>query len=120
MRLIARRLALACLLLLPLAARAADQDFTLVNRTGYEIDEVYVSSSASKSWGKDVLGDDVLEDRQSSEIEFPEGTRGCKWDLRVVYSDGDKAEWGGVNLCNVSKVTLFYNRKTDETRAVTE
>lgn len=120
MRSIARRLALGCLLLVPFGAQAADQDFTLVNRTGYDIDQVYVSSSASNSWGKDVLGDDVLEDRRTSNITFPPGTRGCKWDLRVVYSDGDKAEWRGINLCNISKVTLYYNRKNDETRAVTE
>ena len=102
------------------AQAASDQDFTLVNRTGYEIDEVYVSNSASRNWGRDVLGQDVLPNGRQTDILFPAGTRGCDWDIRVVYSDRESAEWRRVNLCSISKVTLYYDRRAGTTRAVAE
>lgn len=103
-----------------IARAASDQDFTLVNSTGFEIDQLFVSPSSSNNWGNDVLGADVLPTGRQTDITFPAGTRPCRWDLKVVYSDGGSATWGNVNLCSISKVTLFYNRQTDTTRAVTE
>ena len=41
-------------------------------------------------------------------------------DLKVKYNDGDEATWQSLNLCNISKVTLFWDRKNEATRAVTE
>jgi hypothetical protein len=112
---------MAAWLAVPVPGQAAsDQDFELINGTGFEIDEVYVSASNNNSWGKDVLGQDVLAFRSSASIVFPKATTGCKWDLRVIYSDRDKSEWRGLNLCSISKVTLFYNRQNGTTRAVTE
>ena len=46
--------------MLPAAASANDADFTLVNKTGYVIDEVYVSPASATKWGNDItvlLGD---------------------------------------------------------------
>ena len=102
------------------AAVAADQDFTLVNSTGFEIDQLFVSPHSSNNWGSDVLGRDVLPTGRQTDITFPPNTRPCAWDLKVVYSDGGSASWMNINLCSISKVTLFYNRQTDVTRAVTE
>jgi hypothetical protein len=116
--LLASALALATGFIAPV--QAADQDFTLVNRTGYQIDEVYVSPSSSNRWGRDVMGQDVLENSARTEINFPDGTRGCNWDLKVIYNDRDTAEWRNLNLCSISRVTLFYDRKSGHTRAETE
>ena len=44
----------------------------------------------------------------------------CKWDMKVKYNDGDTAEWSNLNLCSIDKVTLFWDRKNQTTRAVTE
>ncbi|MBP0491551.1 hypothetical protein [Roseomonas indoligenes] len=122
-----RRLVLPALLaplaLASLAAPAAAQsrlDFSLVNRTGYEINEVYVSSSASSNWGSDVLGQGTLVNGNNADIRFSPGARGCQWDIKVVYTDGDETEWSKVNLCNISRITLFWNRQAGTTRAVTE
>ena len=38
------------------AALAGDADFTLVNRTGYDISEVYISPANKNNWGRDRLG----------------------------------------------------------------
>lgn len=94
------------------------QDFTLVNRTGYDISEVYVSPSKADDWEEDVLGDDILEDGDHATITFSRAGKTCMWDLKVVYSDDDSsAVWHDINLCRVERVTLRYNRKTDTTSA---
>jgi hypothetical protein len=120
-----RRFALAAmtaigLALAGVAQAASDQDFRLINQTGGEINQVFVSRSDNNSWGKDVLGADVLPNGSSTGIVFPAGTQGCGWDLRVIYSDQSKAEWRKINLCSVTNVTLYHDRKTGGTRAVTE
>ncbi len=99
---------------------AGDQDFTLKNKTGYEISEVYVSPSKSAEWEEDVLGQDVLGDGESVEITFSRKTKSCYWDMKVVYTDKTEAIWDGFNLCEVSKIKIYYNAKTDETSATYE
>ncbi|MCA3255391.1 MAG: hypothetical protein INF91_07235 [Alphaproteobacteria bacterium] len=101
---------------LPVLAQGK-QDFTLHNKTGYTINEVYVSPSKSKSWEEDVMGKDVLEDGERVDITFSRKEKTCLWDLKVVYDDGEEAEWDGFDLCETSKIAIRYNRKTGETSA---
>lgn len=102
----------------PSLAAGAKQDFTLVNKTGYDIDQVFVSPSKSGDWEEDVLGKDVLEDGDSWEIKFHRAAKTCKWDLKVVYSDDDSsAVWYDIDLCSVEKITIRYDRKRDKTSA---
>jgi len=101
-------------------AQAANQDFTLVNRTGYTVKHVYVSAANTSSWEDDVLGEDVLDSGEHVNISFEKGTRGCSYDLKVVYDDGDSSEWGKLNLCTINRVSIYWDRKAGTTRAVTE
>lgn len=103
-----------------LPASAGDQDFKLVNKTGYTIDEVYVSRSTSKNWGSDVMGQGTLEDGAAVDITFTAPANACRWDLKVKYDDAETAEWANLNLCNINTVTLFWDRKNQTTRAVTD
>jgi hypothetical protein len=102
------------------ALAESKQDFDLVNRTGYTIDKVFVSPSNSKDWEDDVLGRDVLGENETVHIRFHRVNKACKWDLKVVYSDAEEAEWDEFDLCEVSKITIRYNRKSGETSATTE
>jgi hypothetical protein len=118
-----KRLLLAASLLaamFTMPALAGEQDFKLVNRTGYQIDEVYVSRSTSKNWGKDMMGSDALADKESVNLTFNAPDSVCNWDMKVKYNDGDTAEWSNLNLCSIDKVTLYWDRKAGTTRAVTE
>ncbi len=99
------------------AAHAADQDFRLVNATGYTIEQVYVSPRKSSDWEEDVLGRDVLADGERVDITFPKRENVCRWDLKVVYDDGEEAIWNDFNLCETSRITIHYNRKSGETWA---
>jgi hypothetical protein len=86
-------------------AMAGTQDFTLVNKTGITINNLYVSESAKDDWEEDVLGDDQVEDGDSVNVTF-KGHETCKWDLMVKNEAGDGLYWRGIDLCKVSKVTL--------------
>lgn len=101
----------------PIAAHAGDQDFKLVNATGYTIEQVYVSPIKSSDWEEDVLGRDVLSDGENVHIRFPKRENVCRWDLKVVYDDGEEAIWNDFNLCETSRITIHYNRKSGETWA---
>jgi hypothetical protein len=95
------------------------QDFTLINRTGYDISEVYISPAKADDWEEDILGsEDNLDDGTQREIKFHRVGSTCKWDLKVVYDEDDStAVWRNIDLCEVSKITIKYNKKSDTTSA---
>lgn len=96
----------------------AKQDFTVVNKTGYNLSKMYVSPSKSEDWDEDILGRDVMADGEEFDITFDRGDKACKWDLKVIYEDDNSsAVWHDINLCEVSRITIMYNRKTDTTSA---
>ena len=95
------------------------QDFMLVNKTGYDISEVYISPAKADDWEDDILGsDDTLDDDTQREIKFSRVGKTCMWDLKVVYDEDDStAVWHDIDLCKVSKITIKYNKKSDTTSA---
>lgn len=100
------------------SADDAKQDFKLVNKTGYEIKEVYVSPSKSSDWQEDILGDGVLDDKSAREIKFHRSAKSCHWDLKVVYTvDSSSAVWNDIDLCTVEKITIHYDKDADKTTA---
>jgi len=102
------------------SAFAGDADFTLLNRTGYTLREVYVSPSHKNAWGKDRMGDGFLDNGKSRLFKFSDKSA-CKQDLKVVFDDDDsEVVWEEFDLCELSKITLKYNRKTREVSADTE
>jgi hypothetical protein len=122
-----RRMALAvaavgaCVTFGTAAALAADQDFALINATGYAISELYVAPTKTSDWQEDVLGQDVLGDGQQVNVSFSRSSDTCHWDLKVVYADDNtSAEWLGVDLCALSAVTIEYNADSGETSAYGE
>jgi hypothetical protein len=102
----------------PASAQDAKQDFTLVNRTGYELKEVYVAPTKSDNWEEDILGQGTLDDGKTVNIHFSPKVKTCKWDLKVVYTvDSSKAVWSDIDLCSVDKITIRYDKDRDVTRA---
>ena len=110
-------LAAALIICAPALTRAASQDFTLVNQTGYQIDRVYVSPTTPRQWGADAMPQPRLDDGQRVSISLPSCRQQCQWDLRVEFHDGQKATWSGLNLLEISKMSLFWNSKTRTTIA---
>lgn len=86
-------------------------DFTLVNKTGLTIMEVYLGPTSSDNWGEDVMGKDVLKNGEKVDITFSSSETECNWDLKIVDEDDDDVEWIKLNLCTASEITLLYEGK---------
>lgn len=96
-------------------------DFELVNKTGYDINEIFVSPTKMKDWGEDIMGRDVLLDGESVDIAFDTEESERKWDIYVTWVGYDEdVYWTGFDLSKISKITLYYNNKTGKTWAETE
>lgn len=91
----------------PLVMQGA-QDFLLINKTGVEINALYVTPHNSDDWGDDILGADTLAPGENLEISFSPKEKAKLWDLRVEDEDGAFIEWESLNLIKISSVTLYY------------
>ncbi|MBE9606849.1 Tat pathway signal protein [Acetobacteraceae bacterium H6797] len=97
--------ALFGLIVLSLAAPAEAQNrFWLENNTGRTIQEAYVSSSRVNEWGRDILGDTVLE--AGSRVHVTPSFSDCVLDIRVVYQGGGNEERRNVNACQLSRIAF--------------
>jgi hypothetical protein len=92
----------------PIVAQQSKLDFTLLNRTGVVITELYVSVDEADDWEEDVLGRDVLKHGESLDITFSRSEKSCDWDLKIKDEDGDEIEWDSLDLCAASHITLLY------------
>jgi len=91
-------------------ALAGDQDFTVVNQTGIEIHELYVTPHDSDDWEDDILGEDTLANGAEVDIKFSRKEKAKLWDLKVVDADGNSVEWENLDLLDISEVTLHYKK----------
>ena len=99
-------------LMLAAPALAGDVDFTLVNKTGYNVREVYVSSANKNDWGKDRMGDGTLDNGKWRAFKFSDKAH-CKQDIKVVFDDSDvEVTWDNIDLCSLNKISLKYDKKT--------
>jgi hypothetical protein len=102
-------LAVAGLGLLAVAtAKAGDQDFTLVNKTGVEIHALHVAPHSSDDWDEDILGKDTLGNGESLEIKFGRHDKAHHWDIRIEDEKGNSLTWENLDLTTISEITLHY------------
>ena len=98
-------------------------DFTIVNKTGYDIKALYIGATGTGDWTKD---DEVLKGRgfkngASYDIKFSPKAKAEKWDIMVDWADGSgKEEWLNLKLTEIEKVTLIYDKEKDVTKAIIE
>lgn len=89
-------------------ATGAAQDFTVVNKTGVVIDQLFVSPSDKDDWQEDILGQDQLADGASVDIKFHPKEKVENWDLKIQDTKGNSIEWHDLKLTEIEKVTLHY------------
>jgi hypothetical protein len=98
-------------------------DFTVVNKTGYDIKAVYIGASGTGEWTKEdeVLKGRTFADGNSLDIKFSPKATAEKWDIKVDWADGSGGEeWQKLNLTEIEKATLVYDKDKDETSAIIE
>src|SRR5688572_20799990 len=88
------------------ATSTANPGFDLVNFTGTTFRAVYLSPADSSGWEENVLGPDPLDDGTTVDIRFVSNEAPALWDLKVVARTGYYAEWKGLDLRGISRVTL--------------
>ena len=91
-------------------ALAAPGEFTLVNNTSFTISELYVGSSASDTWGSDLLAGQMLDPTQTATVSlynFDGST--CLYDVAVVGTEGQKGVMYRFDLCNLNQLTFSDN-----------
>jgi hypothetical protein len=98
------------------SAFADDRDFKLINATGYPIKSVYIDESSSDSWTDNSI-DAVMNDGDEVNMKFGKGDKGCKWDMKVVWTDNTSSVWKNFDLCTIEVIKLHYNRDTDAATA---
>jgi hypothetical protein len=100
----------AAMVLATSAARASDPELMLHNRTGVDIQELYVSPAGSGDWRKDVLDGEAVLDGADAEIPLPNIGSTSKWDLKLVDREGASLVWPGVDVDKNSEVTLRLSK----------
>ena len=85
---------------------ATGSGFDLVNFTGSNFRAVYLSPADSSGWEENVLGTDRLDDGATVDIRLGSNEVPALWDLKVVATTGYYAEWKGLDLRGISRVTL--------------
>jgi hypothetical protein len=81
--------------------------FELVNFTGSTLRAVYLSPSDSNGWEENILGSDELNDGNTLDIRLSPEEKAPLWDIRLVGTDGRYAEWKGLDLRGVSRITMM-------------
>ncbi|WOI30772.1 hypothetical protein [Sulfitobacter dubius] len=85
---------------------AADRKVTIVNKTGYTMEEFYGSNTGTSDWQEDILGEFALPHGDSIEVDFDDGTGYCVFDFLAVFEDGDKVHEEDINICSVGTFTF--------------
>jgi hypothetical protein len=85
------------------------QNFTLVNKTGMAITELYVSKASADEWEEDILGRDTLPNGESVEITFSPKERAAKWDVKLVDENGKDHKYYNLNLLEISEISVRSN-----------
>ena len=89
-------------------AVAGTQNFQLINKTGVEIHNLYISETGNEDWEEDVLGDRTLPTGGRMNIQFS-GRSACLWDMMVADEEGGNLAWTEIDLCELSVVVLKCN-----------
>jgi hypothetical protein len=101
------------MMLIPPVFAQGKQDFTLVNRSGITINELYVGPTKSDDWGNDILGEGTLDNNRQRNIVFSPRTKAARWDIQIVDENGKKHTKYDLNLLEISEITVRDNGKGD-------
>ncbi len=90
------------------AAQAANRHVDIKNDTGETLTEFYASVTKTDDWEEDILGDQVIEDGETFDINIDDGSGSCRYDFKAVFEGGDVMVRKNINVCEVA--TYTYTR----------
>ena len=93
-------IALAVASLVGLAAFTSSKNsktVTVVNKTSFNVDRIFLSPVEEQTWGDDLLGEtEILAPGDMVEIEIDCG----EWDVKLVAEDESTCELAAVDICS--------------------
>lgn len=103
-----KSLFLTALLLFTLATTAVADNytFTLINKTGFEIIDLFFSPASQKSWGDEILTVDTIPDKEKFKINITRKERAENWDILVNDEQGVSYQWPNLKLAEISTLVL--------------
>ncbi len=87
-------------------ALADDYKFTLVNKTGFEIIDLYFSPASRGAWGDEVLTVDTIPDKEKMKIHLARKEKAETWDILINDEQGVSYKWPGLKLSEISTLIL--------------
>ena len=92
--------------------------FLLANGTNYPIRELVVSPHDMGTWSRNVLRGPALKPGERREIVFDSRIVDCNQDFKVVFDDdASLAIWRYLNMCELQKIRLNFDRMSGVTTA---
>ncbi|MDI1282950.1 MAG: hypothetical protein PSV46_01015 [Reyranella sp.] len=113
-----RSIAVALLSLFAGSALAVDTTFLLVNSTSSPINAMSISQTDMGMWSPNLLHGPIIPPGASRQIVIPASQLVCQVDMKLGFSDGAApATWQYLNLCDLRKIQVFYDRYSGITTA---
>ena len=81
--------------------------FTLVNKTGFDFIDIYISPADQNQWSEDLtLG--LFNNYEQKDLRIKTKSEICSYDLKAVRLDSTELIFKNLNLCKMLIVTLLY------------
>jgi hypothetical protein len=89
---------------------AVPSRITLVNSTGYDIEQVFIAPTSWGDWGDDLLEGRTVPDGEKAVITLKsfEGNE-CSFDVRALDVDGDEYAKYDINICSDPEIVLTFD-----------
>jgi hypothetical protein len=89
-----------------LAAQNKVLDFKLVNKTGVDIEKIFISPADVNDWEEDILDIHILKNGETLEVKFSVDETKKIWDLKIEDHEGTAVIWENLDLSKVAVLTL--------------
>lgn len=87
-------------------AAASDYTFTLINKTGFEIIDLFFSPASRGDWGDEVLTVDTIPNKETMKIRFSRKEKAETWDILVNDEQGISFKWPNLKISEISTLVL--------------
>ena len=81
--------------------------FTLVNKTGFDFIDIYISPADQNQWSEDMTFG-LFNNYEQKDLRIKTKSEICSYDLKAVRLDSTELVFKNLNLCKMLIVTLLY------------
>ena len=86
-------------------ALSADRSVDIVNNSKKAIKAFYASRAKLDNWQENIVKGDPIGPGETQPVDIDDGSGGCRFDFKAVFSDGEERVSNNVDVCSVSKWT---------------